>query len=211
MGSFLWVSESFPGTMFFPNPKMPPHQDISFVTPVLFFLKPEITNHFPEFTDGRKRIVCGVGEPNFLPNIYCQYPWYLTKDEIINYKNTAIKSLTGITQMKRQKHAQLSNVFIRRKNKLNKYCAGSFGQVLAKWPSGQRLLLPSLMTLVWSLRPQYWYNTWFCVTLSVQLVCHCIVHESGKGLEIERTHKRFTWACLWLWHRETMKMMLQHP
>ena len=61
MGSFLWVSESFPGTRFLPNPKMPPHQDISFVTPVLFFLKPEITNHLPEFTDVKKRIVCCGG------------------------------------------------------------------------------------------------------------------------------------------------------
>ena len=33
-------------------------------------------------------------------------------------------------------------------------------------------------------------NTRFCVTHSVQFVHHCTVLEPGKGLEIERTHKR---------------------
>ena len=32
-------------------------------------------------------------------------------------------------------------------------------------------------------------NTRFCVTPLVQFLRHCTLHESGKGLEIERTHK----------------------
>ena len=44
-------------------------------------------------------------------------------------------------------------------------------------------------------------NTQFCVTLSVPFTRHCTVHESGKGLEIERTHKE-----TWVIHKEISGM-----
>ena len=48
-------------------------------------------------------------------------------------------------------------------------------------------------------------NTRFCVTPLVQFACHCTIRESGKGLEIEKTHKD-TWV---IWKEISRMLFIQ--